>query len=81
MIIEVIYYKKLHVSYMKYFLVPLQTMKASKGAMHSSNNSPIQDDKNPDVVPLGKGECVCVFYASLPFTLFAFISINNVKII
>nr|XP_032512067.1 hemicentin-2-like [Danaus plexippus plexippus] len=34
--------------------VPLQTMKASKGAMHSSNNSPIQDDKNPDVVPLGK---------------------------
>ncbi|CAG9563436.1 unnamed protein product [Danaus chrysippus] len=34
--------------------VPLQTTKASKGAMHSSNQSPIQDDKNPDVVPLGK---------------------------
>ncbi|XP_026491484.2 nephrin-like [Vanessa tameamea] len=33
---------------------PTQTVKAYKG-MHSSNHSPIQpDDKNPDVVPLGK---------------------------
>ncbi|CAG9563466.1 unnamed protein product [Danaus chrysippus] len=36
--------------------VPLQTVKAYKGAMHSSNHSPIQDDKNPDVVPLGTDE-------------------------
>ncbi|CAG9563368.1 unnamed protein product [Danaus chrysippus] len=34
--------------------VPLQNMKACKDAIHSSNHSPIQDDKNPDVVPLGK---------------------------
>ncbi|CAG9563457.1 unnamed protein product [Danaus chrysippus] len=34
--------------------VPLQTMKACKGAKHSSNHPPIQDDKNPDVVPLRK---------------------------
>ncbi|CAG9563425.1 unnamed protein product [Danaus chrysippus] len=34
--------------------VPLQTMKVCKDAIHSSNHSPVQDDKNPDVVPLGK---------------------------
>ncbi|XP_053600327.1 nephrin-like isoform X1 [Plodia interpunctella] len=34
---------------------PLQTVKAYKGSIHSTNHSPIQpDDKNPDVVPLGK---------------------------
>ncbi|KAG6463570.1 hypothetical protein O3G_MSEX013951, partial [Manduca sexta] len=33
---------------------PMQTVKTYKGAMHS-NHSPLQpDDKNPDVVPLGK---------------------------
>lgn len=34
----------------------MQTVKAYKGAIQSSNHSPVQpDDKNPDVVPLGKG--------------------------
>ncbi|XP_045491964.1 hemicentin-2-like [Colias croceus] len=34
---------------------PVQTVKAYKGSMQSANHSPIQtDDKNPDVVPLGK---------------------------
>ncbi|CAH2092461.1 unnamed protein product [Euphydryas editha] len=37
-----------------HYEAPTQTVKAYKG-MHSSNHSPIQpDDKNPDVVPLGK---------------------------
>ncbi|XP_050561396.1 synaptogenesis protein syg-2 isoform X1 [Spodoptera frugiperda] len=35
---------------------PMQTVKAYKGAIQSTNHSPVQpDDKNPDVVPLGKG--------------------------
>lgn len=34
----------------------MQTVKAYKGAIQSTNHSPVQpDDKNPDVVPLGKG--------------------------
>ncbi|XP_026326855.1 nephrin-like [Hyposmocoma kahamanoa] len=34
---------------------PLQTVKAYKNSMHSANHSPLHpDDKNPDVVPLGK---------------------------
>ncbi|XP_045520982.1 hemicentin-1-like [Pieris brassicae] len=33
---------------------PVQTVKAYKGSMQSANHSPIGDDKNPDVVPLGK---------------------------
>ncbi|KAJ2950567.1 hypothetical protein O0L34_g8813 [Tuta absoluta] len=34
---------------------PIQTVKTYKNSMHSANQSPIQpDDKNPDVVPLGK---------------------------
>ncbi|XP_049865567.1 synaptogenesis protein syg-2-like [Pectinophora gossypiella] len=34
---------------------PMQTVKTYKNSMHSANHSPIQpDDKNPDVVPLGK---------------------------
>uniref|UniRef100_A0A2H1WHK0 SFRICE_019777 n=1 Tax=Spodoptera frugiperda TaxID=7108 RepID=A0A2H1WHK0_SPOFR len=34
---------------------PMQTVKAYKGAIQSTNHSPVQpDDKNPDVVPLGK---------------------------
>ncbi|XP_059051345.1 synaptogenesis protein syg-2-like [Achroia grisella] len=34
---------------------PIQTVKAYKGTIQSNNHSPMQpDDKNPDVVPLGK---------------------------
>ncbi|XP_028025844.1 nephrin-like [Bombyx mandarina] len=34
---------------------PIQTVKAYKGSLHSTHHSPLQpDDKNPDVVPLGK---------------------------
>ncbi|XP_075972133.1 kin of IRRE-like protein 2 isoform X2 [Anticarsia gemmatalis] len=34
---------------------PVQTVKAYKGTIQSTNHSPVQpDDKNPDVVPLGK---------------------------
>lgn len=42
--------------YFTSFLAPMQTVKAYKGAIQSTNHSPVQpDDKNPDVVPLGKG--------------------------
>lgn len=42
--------------YFTSFLAPMQTAKAYKGAIQSTNHSPVQpDDKNPDVVPLGKG--------------------------
>ncbi|CAG9563471.1 unnamed protein product [Danaus chrysippus] len=45
--------------------VPLQAMKECKGAMRSSNHSPIQDDKNPDVVPFGK-DFICTKDSELP---------------
>lgn len=51
----------------------MQTAKAYKGTMQSANHSPAQpDDKNPDVVPLGKGNIdlgFCVDRNLLPYIL------------